>query len=95
MLTLFNLLQLIGGIILSIGYFPQIIRIIKTRSVRDFSRLYLGAIFTGIVFMEAYAVYMFFFVHTAGMFLLTNTVSTILSGLEFFLVLYLYNKAVK
>lgn len=94
MLTLFNMLQLIGGIILSVGYLPQIYKIIKTHSVRDFSRIYLGGIFIGIVFMEAYAIYMYFFQHAAGMFFLTNTVSTILSGTEFFLVMYFWNRGV-
>jgi MtN3 and saliva related transmembrane protein len=92
MLSFFNLLQLIGGLILSVGYVPQIVKIFKTHSVRDFSRIYLGGIFTGICFMEAYAVYMYFVLHAAGMFFITNTVSTILSGLEFFAVLYFYNK---
>ncbi|MEC3420814.1 PQ-loop repeat-containing protein, partial [Bacillus cereus] len=73
MLALFNLLQFIGGVILSVGYIPQIIKIIKTRSVRDFSLIYLTGIFTGILFMEAYAIYMYFVMHTAGAFMITNT----------------------
>jgi len=87
-LDFFNLLQLIGGFILAVGYIPQIIKIIRTKSVKDFSLLYLGGIFTGIVFMEIYAVYMFFVMHTAGAFFATNTVSFLLSGIEFALVLF-------
>lgn len=94
-LAIFNMLQLIGGLILAVGYLPQIIKIGKTRSVRDFSRIYLGGIFTGIVLMEAYAIYMFFVQHTAGAFLATNTVSFILSGIEFFMVLAFWNKQPK
>ncbi|XQD02752.1 PQ-loop domain-containing transporter (plasmid) [Bacillus subtilis] len=86
------MLQLIGGLILAVGYLPQIIKIIKTKSVRDFSLIYLGGIFTGIVFMEAYAVYMFFVQGTAGAFFATNTVSFILSGTEFLLVLIFWNR---
>ncbi|MHA6145782.1 PQ-loop repeat-containing protein [Bacillus licheniformis] len=92
MLQFFNMLQLIGGLILAVGYLPQIIKIIKTKSVRDFSLIYLGGIFTGIVFMEAYAVYMFFVQGTAGAFFATNTVSFILSGTEFLLVLIFWNR---
>jgi MtN3 and saliva related transmembrane protein len=92
MLAFVNLLQLIGGVILSIGYIPQIAKIIKTKSVGDFSLIYLGSIFGGIVLMEIYAIYMFFVVHTAGAFALTNTLSFILSGTEFFLVLYFLKK---
>ena len=92
MLALVNLLQLIGGIILSIGYIPQIAKIIKTKSVKDFSLIYLGSIFGGIVLMEIYAIYMFFVMHTAGAFAVTNTLSFILSGTEFFLVVYCLKK---
>ncbi|MDF9638846.1 MULTISPECIES: PQ-loop domain-containing transporter [Bacillus cereus group] len=92
MLQLFNLLQFIGGVILSVGYIPQIIKIVKTRSVRDFSLIYLTGIFTGILFMEAYAIYMYFVMHTAGAFMITNTIAMILSGTELALVLYHWNK---
>ncbi|MGG3644623.1 PQ-loop repeat-containing protein [Bacillus wiedmannii] len=92
MLALFNLLQFIGGVILSVGYIPQIIKIIKTKSVRDFSLIYLTGIFTGILFMEAYAIYMYFVMHTAGAFMITNTIAMILSGTELALVLYHWNK---
>ncbi|HDR8302828.1 TPA: PQ-loop repeat-containing protein [Bacillus cereus] len=92
-LALFNLLQFIGGIILSIGYIPQIYKILKTKSVRDFSRIYVGGIFTGIIFMEAYAVYMYFVMHTAGAFFITNTIALILSGVEFFLINLYWNRS--
>lgn len=94
-LALFNLLQFIGGVILSVGYIPQIIKIIKTKSVRDFSLIYLTGIFTGILFMEAYAIYMYFVMHTAGAFMITNTIAMILSGTELALVLYHWNKQKK
>ncbi|MCM3155570.1 PQ-loop domain-containing transporter [Priestia megaterium] len=94
-LSFFNMLQLIGGLILAVGYIPQIVKIIKTGSVRDFSKIYIGGIFTGIVFMEAYAIYMYFVQGAAGAFFATNTVSFILSGTEFFLVLYFWNKTPK
>jgi MtN3 and saliva related transmembrane protein len=91
LVAFFNTLQLIGGLILAVGYVPQIIKMVKTKSVRDFSKIYLGGIFSGIVLMEAYAVYMFFWQHTAGAFLATNTVSFILSGTEFLLVMIYWN----
>ncbi len=71
---LFNLLQFIGGIILSIGYIPQIYKIIKTRSVEDFSVFYLANLWIGIFLMELYAVYNM--LHgVAIMFLVTNTIA--------------------
>lgn len=92
LVALFNLLQFIGGVILSVGYLPQIIKIVKTKSVRDFSRIYLGGIFVGIIFMEAYAAYMWFALHTAGAFMITNTIALILSGTEFALVNLYWNR---
>lgn len=88
MLAFFNTLQLIGGFLLAIGYAPQIYKIAKTKSVSDFSLIYLSMLFIGIAMMEAYAIYMFFVQGTAGAFFITNTLSTILSGTEFALVLY-------
>ena len=32
-----NFMQLAGGIILALGYVPQIEKIVKTKSVKDFS----------------------------------------------------------
>jgi MtN3 and saliva related transmembrane protein len=92
MLAFVNLLQLIGGFILSVGYLPQIAKIIKTKSVKDFSLIYLGSIFGGIVLMEIYGLYMYFHEGTAGAFAFTNTLSFILSGTEFFLVLFFLKK---
>ena len=85
----FSMLQLIGGVILSIGYIPQIVKMIKTRSVDDFSKIYLGSIFFGIVLMELYAVYMYLVLGVPEMrsFFITNTASTILSGTEFCLLM--------
>ena len=85
----FSMLQLIGGVILSIGYIPQIIKMIKTCSVDDFSKIYLGSIFFGIVLMEMYAVYMYLVLGIPEMqsFFITNTASTILSGTEFCLLM--------
>jgi len=90
----FSMLQLIGGVILSIGYIPQIIKMIKTRSVDDFSKMYLGSIFFGIVLMEAYAVYMYIVLGIPEMqsFFITNTASTILSGTEFVLLMMFSTK---
>lgn len=93
----FSMLQLLGGIILSIGYIPQIIKMIRTRSVDDFSKLYLGAVFSGIVLMELYAIYMYIVLGVAEMqaFFITNTASTILSGTEFALLLMYSTKKIK
>lgn len=88
----FNILQFIGGIILSIGYIPQIAKTIKTKSVEDLSPSYYINVFVGIVCMEAYAIYSA--CHgVAYMFLITNSISCILSGTMLFLTLRYRKKA--
>lgn len=73
-----NLLQLIGGIILSIGYVPQIKQILKTKSVSDFNITYLSSLAIGVGLMEVYAVYNLI-QGIAVMFFVTNTISFLLA----------------
>ncbi|AIQ42630.1 PQ-loop domain-containing transporter [Paenibacillus sp. FSL R7-0297] len=71
---LFTVMQLIGGIILSVGWVPQILQIIKTRSVTDLSLKSYLLMLLGIALMEAYAVNLA--AHGVGLaFLITNTLS--------------------
>ena len=86
-----NIMQLAGGIILSVGYIPQIARIIKTKSVDDFSFQYLFYMVLGIGLMEVYAVYNAVR-GQAVMFLVTNTISLLTSGIMFLLYLYYRRK---
>ena len=77
---IFDLLQLIGGGILSLGYWPQIVQIIKTKSVEDLNFKTFLLVFIGIFFMEIYAINLY--ANGSGfMFLVTNTMSLILSGM--------------
>ncbi|MBW4081879.1 PQ-loop domain-containing transporter [Paenibacillus sp. S150] len=71
---LFSLMQLIGGIVLSVGWIPQIVRIVKTQSVSDLSLKAYLLMLPGIGLMEAYAVSLA--VEGTGLaFLVTNTMS--------------------
>lgn len=86
-----NLLQLIGGIILSIGYIPQIKKIIKSKSVKDFDGKYLFSLLLGVGLMEIYAVYSA--IHgVAIMFLVTNTIAFICAAIMYALYLTFKNK---
>lgn len=90
--VLFNLLQLIGGIILSIGYIPQIKKTLTTKSVADLSSAYYVNIFVGVGCMEAYAIYSA--LHgVAYMFLVTNTIAWVLGGIMLFLTFKYRKKA--
>ena len=76
----FDLMQLLGGVILSSGYIPQIAQVIKTKSVKDLNPQFLWMVFTGVCFMEGNALYMVLEKHAGLSFLLTNTLSLALCG---------------
>lgn len=82
MQIVFNTIQLVGGLILSFGYIPQILQIIRTKSVKDLNFKTAVSVFTGIMCMELYAMYIF---PEGMMFLVTNSLSLVLAGLMCFL----------
>ena len=71
---MFDLLQLAGGLILAVGYIPQIIQLIRTRSSKDLNLKSYALVCIGIAFMEVYAVNLALN-GTGLMFLVTNTMS--------------------
>jgi len=88
---IFDILQLIGGLILSFGYIPQIIQIIKTKSVNDLNIKTFLFVFIGILFMEIYAINLV--INKVGyMFLVTNSMALILTGLICILIMKFRNK---
>ncbi|SEM71030.1 PQ-loop domain-containing transporter [Lihuaxuella thermophila] len=71
---IFAVMQIIGGLILSLGWIPQIVQIIRTKSVEDLNLKSYLLILLGISLMEAYALNLAF----SGVgyaFLMTNTLS--------------------
>lgn len=71
---MFDAFQLLGGIILSIGYIPQIVKLIKIKSAKDFNLKIFMSVLIGIVLMEVYAIDLF--IGGSGlMYLITNTIS--------------------
>lgn len=54
-MNFFNLCMLVGGTLLAIAWLPQLWRIYRTKSVKDFSIPTLVLIFTGLVLCEVYA----------------------------------------
>ena len=66
---------------MSVGYIPQITQILKTKSSKGLSIKSFGMIFAGILLYEIYAVSLVVLESSGYMYLVTNTVSTILSGL--------------
>lgn len=74
---IYAVMQLIGGFILAFGWIPQIIQVIRTKSVADLSLKTFGSLVAGIGLMEVYAVH----IAQGGVgipFLITNTLSLML-----------------
>lgn len=87
---LYDLLQLIGGVILSVGWVPQIAGMVKAKSAAGLNIKTIVSLLLGISLMEVYAIHLV--VRGAGMaFLVTNSLSLVL--LSVILVLYLRFKA--
>ena len=78
--NIFGLFQLIGGIIMSVGYIPQIRQILKAKSSKGLNMKTFVMIFTGILLYEIYAVSLVITSDSGYMYLVTNTISMILSG---------------
>lgn len=84
----FDTLQLFGGILLTLGYVPQIRKILRTRNVESFDLTGFSIIAFGIGCMEAYACYQWFFKKAAGAFMITNTISFLIALALVGLILY-------
>lgn len=83
---IFSVMQLTGGIILSLGFIPQIVQIFKTRSVKDLSLKSYFLMLFGISLMEVYAVSLV--VEGTGLaFLMTNTLSFMMVSIVILLIL--------
>lgn len=83
---IYSVMQLVGGIILSIGFMPQIARILKTRSVKDLSLKSYLLMLLGISLMEVYAVSLV--VEGTGLaFLITNTLSCVMVSIVILLII--------
>lgn len=95
MSNMFSLFQLIGGIIMSVGYIPQISQILKTKSSEGLNSRTFAMIFTGILLYEIYAVSLVLLENSGHMYLITNSVSTFLSGLMYLLIRIFKNKEKK
>jgi len=75
--VLFDILQLTGGLILGLGYIPQIMQLIRTKSTADLNLKTYLSLLIGISLMEAYAVHLTL-QGSGHMFLVTNTLSLLL-----------------
>lgn len=80
MSNLFGVFQLVGGIIMSVGYIPQIAQILRTKSSEGLNFKSFGMIFAGILLYEVYAISLVVLDGSGHMYLITNSISMMLSG---------------
>lgn len=92
MSNFYGLFQLIGGIIMSVGYIPQIAQILRTKSSEGLNLKSFGMIFAGILLYEIYAIALVVLESSGHMYLITNSVSTLLSGLMCLLIVFFRKK---
>lgn len=84
--NIFGIFQLIGGVIMSVGYIPQIVQMFRTKSSEGLNFKSFGMIFAGIALYEIYAVSLVVIDGNGHMYLITNSISTFLSGLMCLLI---------
>jgi MtN3 and saliva related transmembrane protein len=86
-MNIYDILQLAGGMILSVGAIPQIEQIIRTKSVKDINLTSIITLIIGMTLMQIYAVH-----SGLTMFIITNTISLLLSILKLALKIYYTKK---
>ena len=82
-MNFYEVLQLVGGLILSVGAIPQIEQIVRTKSAKDSNMATLITLIVGMGMMEAYAIH-----ENILMFAITNTISLILASVQLALKIY-------
>ncbi len=70
----YDILQLVGGIILAVGSIPQLEQIVRTKSVEDINLTSIVTLIVGMLLMEMYAIH-----SELTMFIITNTISLLLA----------------
>lgn len=79
----YEVLQLVGGLILSVGTIPQIEQIVRTKSAKDLNLATLISLIVGMGMMEIYAIH-----EEVTMFAITNGISLTLAITQLLLKIY-------
>lgn len=82
-----DVLQIIGGLILSAGYIPQIIQIIQTKSALDLNLFTFISILIGVGSMEFYGIRLVISKKSGHAFLFSNSLSLLISIIMVLLIL--------
>jgi MtN3 and saliva related transmembrane protein len=86
-MNVFDVVQLVGGLILCVGSLPQLEQIVRTKSVGDINIVSIITMVIGITLMEIYAVH-----SELVMFTITNTISLFLAIAKLSLKIYYTKK---
>jgi len=86
MVFIVNICQLIGGLVIGLSYLPQIIQILKTKSVQDLNLPSYAVLGVGLSLTELYALYLLIS-QGLGMYLLTNSIGLLTIVVMIILVL--------
>jgi len=87
---MYDFIQLFGGMILTAGYVPQIIKIYQTKDASAISIPFYTLLIFGIILYEIYAVHLFISQNIYA-FLVTNTMSLMSSTIILLMVMF-YNR---
>ena len=82
-MNFYEVLQLVGGLILSVGAIPQIEQIVRTKSAKDLNMATIITLIVGMGMMQAYAIH-----ENILMFAITNTISLVLAITQLILKIY-------
>lgn len=82
-MSVYDALQLVGGIILSLGTIPQLEQIVRTKDVEAINITSIISLIVGMLFMEMYAIH-----SELTMFVITNTISLLLAITQLSLKIY-------
>lgn len=82
----YDYLQIVGGILLVIAFLPQIIKMIRTKSVEDMSLATFTMNFIAVGFMEVYA-WNLWVTHDQPAFLITNSLGWVVAATLLVLIL--------
>jgi MtN3 and saliva related transmembrane protein len=84
---IFDMIQLIAGLIFCYSYIPQIMEIYKNKSAKDVSLTMYVLCIIGSILSEVYIFYLMVSFAGAGwMMLITNTIGLILSSITVYLI---------
>lgn len=88
-MSMFDILQLVGGSLLAFSYIPQITKTFKLKRVDEISKLFWTVLFIGLCFMEVNALHLI----SLGTYsyAITESLNVLLSG-TFVAQVYYYSK---